>query len=254
MKRFDFNCFSGNWPFHKVRYNTVAKIAELHKRCGIEGGIISSCEAIFYQDPYEAEVSLSKELIGTGYYHAMTLNPMLPAWKEDLRRCVTELGIKAVRLVPGYHGYTLADDVVGQVISALQDYKLPLILTTRIEDERTTWMVNPRVIPITETVAFLQKYPDIPTLVANVRINEAADLAPVFESRKNLFMDTSGFMRGLFPVDTAYPYAKGQLVFGSNAPCSEMQCFTFLVEKSALTDSQKAAIYSGEDFAKYITA
>ena len=105
-----------------------------------------------------------------------------------------------------------------------------------------------------EALEKLQKYPDIPTLVANVRINEAADLAPVFESRKNLFMDTSGFMRGLFPVDAAYPYAKGQLVFGSNAPCSEMQCFTFLVEKSALTDNQKAAIYSGEDFAKYITA
>ena len=47
MKRIDFNCFSGNWPFHKVRYNTVEKIAQLHQRCGVEGGFISACEAIF---------------------------------------------------------------------------------------------------------------------------------------------------------------------------------------------------------------
>ena len=253
MKKMDLNCFSGNWPFHKVRYNTVEKIAELHKRCGIEGGIISSCEAIFYQDPYEAELSLSKELTGTGYYHAMTLNPTLPAWKDDLRRCVEALGVKAVRLVPGYHGYTLADDAIREVYDSLRQYNLPLILTLRIEDERTTWMINPRFIPVTEVKSFLETYTDIPTLVANIRLNEIAALTEVFEARSNLFADTSGFMRGLFPVDDAYPLVQERLVFGSNAPLSDMQCFTFLVDKSVLTADQKAAVYSGKDFIKYIT-
>ena len=252
MKKMDFNCFSGNWPFHKVRYNTVEKIIQLHKRCGIEGGIISSCEAIFYQDPYEAELSLSKELMGTNYYHAMTLNPTLPAWKDDLRRCVEELGIKAVRLVPGYHGYTLADDVMKEVCDSLRQYNLPLILTLRIEDERTTWMINPRFIPVTEVKAFLETYTDIPTLVANVRINETADLAPVFETRQNLFIDTAGFMRGLFPVDTAYPYVKGQMVFGSNAPMSEMQSLTILVETAILSQQEKDTIFSGDGFLKFV--
>lgn len=252
MKRFDFNCFSGNWPFHKVRYNTVEKIAGLHKRCGIEGGIVSTCEAIFYQDPYEAEVSLAKELEGTDYYQAMVLNPTLPGWRDDLKRCVEQLNIKAVRLTPGYHGYTLTDAVMGEVGDALRQYKLPLILTLRIEDERTTWMVKPRFIPVDEVKAYLEKNADIPTLVANVRLNETADLSPLFADRENLFIDTSGFMRGLFPVDDAYPRVKGQMVFGSNAPLSEMQCFTFLVNKSVLTDSQKAAVYSGESFLKYI--
>lgn len=252
MKRFDCNCFSGNWPFHKVRYNTVAKIAQLHKRCGIEGGIISSCEAVFYQDPYEAELSLSKELVGTNYSHAMTLNPTLPGWKDDLRRCVEVLGVKAVRLVPGYHGYTLADDLIEEVCAALRQYSLPLILTLRIEDERTTWMINPRFIPVTEVKTFLETYTDIPTLVANVRINESADLAPVFETRQNLFIDTAGFMRGLFPVDTAYPYVKGQMVFGSNAPMSEMQSLTILVETAILSQQEKDAIFSGDGFFKFI--
>lgn len=252
MKKMDFNCFSGNWPFHKVRYNTVEKIVQLHKRCGIEGGIVSSCEAIFYQDPYEAELSLSKELAGTGYYHAMTLNPTLPAWKDALRRCVEELGVKAVRLVPGYHGYTLADDVMKEVCDSLQRYNLPLILTLRIEDERTTWMINPRFIPVTEVKTFLETYADIPTLVANVRINESADLAPVFGTRQNLFIDTSGFMRGLFPVDTAYPYVKGQMVFGSNAPMSEIQSLTILVETAKLSQQEKDAIFSGDGFLKFV--
>lgn len=251
MKKMDLNCFSGNWPFHKVRYNTVERITQQHQRCGIEGGIISSCEAIFYQDPYEAELSLSKELAGTGYYHAMTLNPTLPAWKDDFRRCVEALGIKAVRLVPGYHGYMLTDDVMGQVVSALQEYKLPLILTIRIEDARSTWLLHPRELPTNEVKAFLESS-NIPTLLANIRLNEIAGLAEVFETRDDLFADTSGFMRGLFPVDTAYPLTKGQLVFGSNAPLSEMQCFTYLVDRSALTNDQKIAVYSGDAFLKYL--
>ena len=67
MKRLDLNCYCGNWPFFRVRYNTVEKIAQLHSRCGIEGGFISAIEAIFYQDPYEAEVQLAKQLEGTLY-------------------------------------------------------------------------------------------------------------------------------------------------------------------------------------------
>ena len=63
MEHMDFNCFTGNWPFYRVRYNTVEKLAQLHSRIGITGGYISALEAIFYQDPYEAELALAKELL-----------------------------------------------------------------------------------------------------------------------------------------------------------------------------------------------
>ena len=74
----------------------------------------------------------------------------------------------------------------------------------------------------------------------------------LFAQRQNLFMDTSGFMRGLFPVDDAFVYSKGQLVFGSNAPLFEMQCFTYLTDCSLLTQEQKAALYAGERFVSYL--
>ena len=71
MKRMDFNGFAGNWPFFRVRNNTVEKLAKLHSRCGIEGGFVSSLEAIFYQDPWEAELELSRQLEGTPYIQAI---------------------------------------------------------------------------------------------------------------------------------------------------------------------------------------
>ncbi len=44
MKRMDFNGFAGNWPFFRLRNNTVEKLAALHSRCGIEGA--------FHQDAF----------------------------------------------------------------------------------------------------------------------------------------------------------------------------------------------------------
>ena len=97
---------------------------EKHRSCGIEGGFVSALESIFYQDPYEAEVLLAEAVKGTAYRHAMILNPTLPGWKDDLARAVRELDIKAVRLVPGFHGYKLTDAVMDEVTSLLVQYDL----------------------------------------------------------------------------------------------------------------------------------
>ena len=219
----DFNCFAGNWPFFRVRCNTVEKLMQLHNRCGITGGVVSSLEAIFYQDPYEAELQLAQQLEGTPYLQAMVLNPMLPAWKDDLRRCVEKLRIKAVRLVPGFHGYALTDPIMDQVCDALRGYGLPLILTLRLRDDRTMWMLQPRHLAIDEIAAFLDRHRDIPTLLAHIYTKELKKLDAQFAGRDNLFADLSGFKDHMLPLhfirqETA---AWERIVFGSGAPLME---------------------------------
>ena len=64
MAKVDFNCYVGNWPFHRIRNNTLEDLKKLHKKVGIDYGYVSALEAIFYHDPYEADALLAKEIEG----------------------------------------------------------------------------------------------------------------------------------------------------------------------------------------------
>ena len=249
MKRLDLNCYCGNWPFFRTRYNTVEKINQLHKRCNIEGGFLSSIEAIFYQDPYEAELQLSKALEGTPYMHAMILNPTIPGWKDDLNRAVRDLNIRAVRLTPGFHGYFLNESAVDEACKVIAQYNLPLILTLRIRDERTSWMFDPRKIPLEEVAEFLDKHKNIVTMLACLRTKEALALASYFKDRDNLFMDVSGLKDGNYAVETISEHIGSEhIVYGSSAPLLEMQSTTIIVDKANLPDQVRNDIFSGQRF------
>ena len=248
MKRMDFNGFAGNWPFFRLRNNTVEKLAALHSRCGIEGGFVSSLEAFFYQDPYEAELQLASQLKDSGYMHAMTVNPTLPGWKDDLKRAVKDLDIKAVRIVPGFQGYTLQDLQLEELCACLVEYGLPLIVTLRMKDERTMYMIQPRSIPMEELTVFLKAHKALPTLVTHIRASEAEMLSPLFLERDNLFVDISGFKDGLFALDRIVleTAVSGHLVYGSGAPLMEMQATTMQIDTAMIPETEKAAIFAGE--------
>lgn len=247
MNRMDFNCYCGNWPFFRMRCNTLQKLTELHRRCGISGGFVSSCEAIFYQDPYEAEEMLAKELAGTSYMHTMTLNPMLPSWKDDLKRAVEKLNIRAVRLMPGFHDYSLMNPVLDSVCNELRTYHLPLLLTLRIRDERTAWIFSPKSVPLEDVAAFLDRNKDILTLLACTRNAETIKLRAQFEGRRNLFTDVSGLKNSNFAVESACEaIGKEHIVYGSSAPLLELQSTMIIVEKANLDECTRNDILGGK--------
>ena len=248
MERFDCNCFTGNWPFYKVRYNTVEKIRNLHQRIGITGGFISAIESIFYQDPYEAELALAKELEGTPYHQAMILNPTLPGWKTDLKHCVEDLHIQAVRLMPTYHKYSLTVPMLAEVTAAIKSYDLPLLLTLRLRDERCMYMFQPDFVDIDQVSEFLEKNTDILTLVTDASASELSKLSGVFAKRNNLFADCSGLKDGLFAADNAYRAIGDKLVYGSAAPLLEMQASFYNITLSPLDEDVKTKILSGKEF------
>ena len=108
----DINSYVGHWPFKQMKYNTCASRLERMNRFGIDISVISSLNGIFYKNTQSANTELYNELKSdkqfTGRFIPFAvINPIYAGWKDDLESCVTEMGMKGIRVYPQYHDYDI---------------------------------------------------------------------------------------------------------------------------------------------------
>ena len=252
MERFDGNCFVGNWPFFRVRENTPEKLMQMHKKYQITSGFVSSLEAIFYQDPYEAEEQLAAQLRGTSYKHIMVLNPALPAWEAELCRCVERLSVSGIRLVPGYHSYCLRDPQMDKVVALAKQYGLEILLTLRMHDDRTGWMIAPAPVPLEDLAYFIDRNPDVRILLNHIRPGEIEKLNALGVTWDNVYVDISGFKDGTNPLETVlkFDYLKGHILYGSGAPIMEPYATVLQLETADIDPTEAEDIFTAKNFLK----
>lgn len=108
----DVNAYIGHWPFRKLMCNTPEGLDGIAKKASITHMLVSSLPAIFYKDTMQGNLELLEELKSyngeTKLIPYAVINPTYPAWREDMARCVKELGFRGIELCPVYHGYSPA--------------------------------------------------------------------------------------------------------------------------------------------------
>lgn len=248
--RLDCNAFVGAWPFHKIREKDFAALEAKHKRYGIEGGYVSSTEAIFYNDPLEADLDLAEELDGRrDYRQVITVNPLLPGTCLQVRRAIREIDVAGVRILPGFHGYTLHAPELEALCEILEEEKLPLFLTMRMEDMRVEYLMQSQEIYVWELAGFLERHTGFPVLLCNTRTRELSWVSRVIESQNNVFTDVSGFKEGLFNMERLHEAGyTDYMVYGSTSPLFCMKSSLLLVETAQMPGEVKEKIMSGRSF------
>ena len=253
MAAIDFTCFVGSWPFHRTRSRSLKDLSRLHEENQITGGYVSSLHGIFYNDPFEAEEELEEELAGLGNYrHVATVNPTLPGWKESLKRALARWEIYGVRIYPGFHGYSLNGPEMGQVTELCVSLGLPIFIMVHMEDERFTFLFQPRALEIAEMREFLKSGPGGAIVFCNIRASEIETLAEEIVCRPNIFCDCSGFKEIQFLLEklTAQPVGK-RLLYGSMAPLYCMKGSLLALKLDCSPEAQEE-ILSGKHFMKFI--
>lgn len=214
----DFNCYIGDWPFARLKYRTFSELKAQHEKNGIASGWVSSIHSVFYNDPYQSEKELSEAIKGSGYKHIVTANPMLSACTLTLERCIKEFKVCGIRLHPGYHGYSIASDVVEPIIEIAKKYDLPVFITSRMQDERFTHLIHAAPVPVEDVKVYSEKYPDVKTVLSFFRSHEALALTELVNASENLLFDTTGFVGNMLePSETVCVMQKNS-VYGSGFP------------------------------------
>ena len=159
MKRFDVNCFLGHWPFHSTAYPDCEHLAAAHKAAGIEGGLITSLQTVFYLDPLTAAKQLYQQL-PEGYGQVFAINPALPDADQLCVNAYENYAVKGIRLVPTFHNFSWEDEGTQAVLSAVEKLKLPLFITLNLEDPRVDYMVLQSSLDMDRLSGVLKDLPD----------------------------------------------------------------------------------------------
>ena len=236
----DCNAFVGMWPFRKTRFGNVSELLRLHRENQIDGGLVSSLQAIFYHDPWEAEAELFDMLRDLpNYQQVFTVNPRLPSWRAELARAVREFSICGVRIVPGYHGYTLDDPEVGALCAQMRDYGLPLFLTMHIIDERTAYLMQPRALSEVEVIEFL-KHCGLRVMLTGARSGE---LRTIWMKFRDFWFEMSGLKDELFVVEKLHRDGlTARMKFGTETPILCMKSTKLLLDYAEIPAAQKKQI------------
>lgn len=211
---YDVSAFSGHWPFRHLRRSSLPELLDESAQLGISGGWMSSLDAIFYNDPWEADELLLDALTGTGWKLAMCANPRLP-WMEDTVCHAGRLGVRCLRLYPGIHRYRPQE--AESLCRLAGELGMCVILTGRMEDERLCYLLEQQRVRVDECAELAKEFPDVPFLLSGFYLSELSCPEAIAD---NLWTDTAGLCHGLEPIraliESGYP--RERIVFGSLAP------------------------------------
>jgi predicted TIM-barrel fold metal-dependent hydrolase len=245
----DTNVHLFDWPFRKLKYaRTKALIAKLRKHRIVQAWA-GSYEGLLHKNLDGVNARLAEECQANGEKMLLpfgTVNPALPDWEEDLRRCQEKYQMSGIRLYPSYHNYTLQKPEVARLLKLAHQRGLLVQLVVRMEDPRVHLPVTlTPPVDVTALPELLAAQPGIKLQLLNAfngtdplrgqvgrRLIEETQVTFDFSH-----VEGQGGVGKLIAGDRAAgrpPLPVGRLAFGSHAPYFPCESAVFKLFESPL--------------------
>lgn len=245
----DVNVYLSRWPFRRLPFDEPARLVKALSQHGVTQAWAGIFDGIFHKDLASANGRLANDCRRYGANLLVpvgSINPKLPDWREDLRRCQEEFRMPCIRLHPNYHGYGLHDPVFSEVLRITASRRLLVQLAVAMEDERTQHPLM-RVPPVD-----LSPLPDVLKQQSGTRlIILNADHAQTQERLKglvsfdNVYFDLST-VEGVNGVGRlAKAVSSRRALFGSNCPLFYFESAVLKVREAECSDAEKQEILEG---------
>lgn len=245
----DVNVHLSQWPFRRVPDDDTPSLVQRLKAAGVTQAWAGTFDALLHRNLSAANARLADECArhGDGVLLPFgSVNPMLPDWREDLRRCAEVHRMRGIRLYPNYHGYKLDQSEFATLLDAAVERKLIVQMALKMEDERTQHplvsvpAVDPA--PLAEMVA---AQPNLRLVVLNgLGLLRGEALTRLARSGQVWF--DLAMLEGAAGIERVLPTLPVErLLFGSHAPFFLHEAAVLKLQESELPQPVRDAIVAG---------
>jgi len=234
----DVNVSLFRFPSRRLPYDDTSAMVAFLKSQGVTQAWVGSYEGLLHHDLAGVNQRLAAECAAqpAGFLLPFgTINPLLPDWEEDLRRCAGEWKMPGVRLSPNYHGYGLDVPQFDRLLTVAGERKLIVQIAVRQEDPRTQHRLlsvpDVDVQPLTKLAA---RHPATRIILLNALMSTSAETqaALVQAGQVSLEIATLEGVGGITRLLKSVP--ANRVLFGSHAPFFIWQSADLKLKESEL--------------------
>ncbi len=235
----DCNVSLGHWPFAYFPVETARQLERHMRREGIDRALVSSIDAVLFPEPEECNERLRRALEGCpSLVPVPVLNPRVASASVILEAPK----LRAVKLIPNYHGYSLTDPRAVAVCREARRRGAAVMVQMRMEDERGHHeLLKVKGVSVEEISALVADVPDLSLVALCPYFAEAVTLAKL----PGVFVDISFTEKPdtLARLCAAAPTAK--ILFGSHTPLFYTGAALAKLTSAEIGKEERQAIASG---------
>ena len=245
----DTNVSLSRWPCRRLPLDeTPALVAKLRSQ-GVKQAWAGSFDGLLHKDMGLVNARLAEDCRKNG--HGMLLpfgsiNPRLPDWEEDARRCHEEHNMPGIRLHPNYHGYKLDEPGFAKLLDLACERGLIVQLVVTMEDERTQHpLMRAPHVDVSPLLELLASRPHLRIVLLNWSrgVNSALLVRLSVAEQVSFDIATLEGVGGVANLLKQVP--ANRVVFGSHAPFFYLESAVLKLKESALSEPQLASIQAG---------
>jgi uncharacterized protein len=230
----DTHVYLGQWPHAYLTDGEPAALIAMLRRHGISQAWAGSFDGLFYKDVAGVNERLAEVCASTDkkfYVPFGTVNPMLPDWEDDVRRCDEQHHMRGIRLHPNYHGYALDDSRFARLLQLAAERSLVVQLVAALDGAPHRWLAPiSRQVDLAPLADVLKKVRDIRVVIAGGAsvVNDA--VLESFVDSSDAYFEVSGRETNASMWQNRAPARR--LVFGSGAPLHTLSEAAFALNTS----------------------
>ncbi|MEW5974922.1 MAG: amidohydrolase family protein [Acidobacteriota bacterium] len=247
----DTHVYLSRWPGRRLPGDEPKALVASLRQQQVAQGWTGSFDALLHKDVGAVNYRLAEECARHGEGLLLpfgTVNPTLPDWEEDLRRCHEEFHMPGIRLHPNYHHYDLEDPEFSRLLRLAQERKLLVQIVAWMEDERVQIQgLQTPLVNLHPLAALLEGLPEARVMVLNGFISLGSVRLPWqrFRKLKNFAFDLAMLeqLMGLRVLIDAV--GVDHVAFGSYSPMFYFESALLKLRESDLSPAESAVVLNG---------